>query len=432
MDRGRAIERRAKRRAAGRLLPAQLGPFELFDHIGRGGMADIYRARKKGGLGLERHVVIKEVLPEYANEERMANLLAEEARIASPLEHPNIVRIEDLQREGDTLYIAMEYVEGLDLREALRASSRSQKRIPIEISIFLVEEVLKALDYAHGCTFTNPDGLLRHGIVHRDVSPSNVLLSLDGEVKLCDFGIARSFDGVDLDALPMDLEGMVEGKAGYMSPEQARGEMLDGRADIFAAGILLWELVSGRKLYKATSAESLFEVARRGQVPALKPRGLPHEDELFALVARATAFDRQERFASAGEMGEALAGYANKAGYARRSFMMQEYLEAEFGDALRGVRRRRELATLALSMGPLASVAVVSVPAPAPITQPEAVNTPEVSAAVEPKKPARAKKARAQASIVQAEPTATRSPYLWLGLVFGMLVIAIVYALAAR
>lgn len=362
-QRGRAIERRAKRRSAGRLLPARLGAFELFDHIGRGGMADIYRARRKGGLGLERQVVIKEVLPEYANCEHMANLLAEEARIASRLEHPNIVRIEDLQREDGNLYIAMEYVEGLDLRETLRAASRTQTRIPIEVTIFIVEEILKALDYAHGYTFTNPSGLLRQGIIHRDVSPSNVLLSLDGEVKLCDFGIARSFDGVDLDDASSELGGLVEGKAGYMSPEQARGESLDGRADTFAAGILLWELISGRKLYKAAPGESLFDVARRAEVPPLRSRGLPHEETLFAIVAKATTFDREQRYATAAEMGEALGAYAARAGFGRRSFMLQGFLEQNFADSLREVRKRRELATRALASGPLARVEVIAQPA---------------------------------------------------------------------
>jgi serine/threonine-protein kinase len=369
-----ASERRQKRRSAGRLLPARLGPYELTDHIGRGGMADIYRAKKKGAFGLEREVVLKEVLPEYASCDRMASLLAEEARIASRLEHPNIVRIEDLQREDGHLYIAMEYVEGLDLREALRGASRLGQRIPIEVSVFIVEEIAKALDYAHGCTFTNPSlgglgsppalrappsGLLRHGVIHRDVSPSNVLLSLDGEVKLCDFGIARSFDGAELEDVAIDLGGIVEGKAGYMSPEQARGETLDGRADIFAAGILLWELVAGRKLYKAGPGESLFDVARRGHVPEIAPRGLPFEEELFAIVARATAFSRDDRWPTAAAMGEALGAWATRAGYVRRSFMLQEYLEATFGDVIREQRRRRELATRALGSGPVAMLEVV-------------------------------------------------------------------------
>lgn len=373
-------DRRQKRRSAGRLLPARLGPYELTDHIGRGGMADIYRANKKGAFGLEREVVLKEVLPEYATCDRMASLLAEEARIASRLEHPNIVRIEDLQRVDGHLYIAMEYVEGLDLREALRGASRLGQRLPIEVSVFIVEEIAKALDYAHGCTFSNPPGgvgagLLRHGVIHRDVSPSNVLLSLDGEVKLCDFGIARSFDGAELEDVAIDLDGIVEGKAGYMSPEQARGETLDGRADIFAAGILLWELVAGRKLYKAGPGESLFDVARRGHVPPISPRGLPFEEELFAIIARATAFSREDRWPTAAAMGEALGAWATRAGYVRRSFMLQEYLEVTFGETVREQRRRRELATRALGAGPVAVLEVVrSVdPAPEPDGAPTAV-----------------------------------------------------------
>jgi serine/threonine-protein kinase len=413
-QRGRAIERRAKRRSAGRLLPARLGAFELFDHIGRGGMADIYRARRKGGLGLERQVVIKEVLPEYANCEHMANLLAEEARIASRLEHPNIVRIEDLQREDGNLYIAMEYVEGLDLRETLRAASRTQTRIPIEVTIFIVEEILKALDYAHGYTFTNPSGLLRQGIIHRDVSPSNVLLSLDGEVKLCDFGIARSFDGVDLDDASSELGGLVEGKAGYMSPEQARGESLDGRADTFAAGILLWELISGRKLYKAAPGESLFDVARRAEVPPLRSRGLPHEEMLFAIVAKATSFDREQRYATAAQMGEALGAYAAHAGFGRRSFMLQGFLEENFAESLREVRKRRELATRALAIGPLASVEVIAAPGGAAPVEGAGDDVADVASA-EPvlanvlASEAPTKRKRAKKAAIVVEPTVAKS-----------------------
>ena len=380
-------------------------------------MADIYRARRKGGLGLERQVVIKEVLPEYANCEHMANLLAEEARIASRLEHPNIVRIEDLQREDGNLYIAMEYVEGLDLRETLRAASRTQTRIPIEVTIFIVEEILKALDYAHGYTFTNPSGLLRQGIIHRDVSPSNVLLSLDGEVKLCDFGIARSFDGVDLDDASSELGGLVEGKAGYMSPEQARGESLDGRADTFAAGILLWELISGRKLYKAAPGESLFDVARRAEVPPLRSRGLPHEETLFAIVAKATNFDREQRFATAAEMGEALGAYAARAGFGRRSFMLQGFLEQNFADSLREVRKRRELATRALASGPLARVEVIAKPAGASAVASGAADDVADAASAEPvlanllatEPPTKRKRAK-KAAIVVDPPVAKSAP----------------------
>src|SRR5262249_45896252 len=160
--------------------------------------------------------------------------------------------------------------------------------LPIDFSLLIVTETLRALDYAHR----------RHGddgrplaVVHRDVSPSNVLVAFDGQIKLCDFGIARANDAHE--SLPLEA---IEGKAGYMSPEQARGEPLDARADVFAAGVILWELLAGRRLYKARPGECVLDVARRAEVPALARSGLPEEDALSAIVERALERDRDHRY----------------------------------------------------------------------------------------------------------------------------------------
>jgi serine/threonine protein kinase len=300
------------RKGAGRRLPVRLGEYELFDHVARGGMADIYRARRDGDFGIVREVCVKEVLPELRASDRLAGLLTDEAKIAAKLDHANIVRIEDLRHESETLFIAMEFVDGLDLREILRGASKKKLKIPPEIALFVSMEILRALEYAHTFRFESAAGD-SVGIVHRDVSPSNVLLSFEGEVKLCDFGIAKSYEGLDdraADALDAPLwgdalqAGMVEGKAGYMSPEQARGEPLDGRADVFAAGIILWELLTGRKLYKATDGQSLFDIARRGVVKPLPELGLPSEHALATILERALARNREDRYASAEEMLE--------------------------------------------------------------------------------------------------------------------------------
>jgi len=364
------------RRGPGRLLPARLGEYELFDHIGRGGMADIYRARKTGQFGIVRQVVVKEILPELADSGRLFALLAEEAKTASRLEHTNVVRIEDLQRDESTLFIAMEYVEGLDLRELLRRCARRGTWIAPEIGLRVVIELLRALDYAHRFRFEEASGAVKVGIVHRDVSPSNVLLSFDGEIKLCDFGIARSYDGSEDDGEGrVTLEGLVEGKAGYMSPEQARGETLDGRADVFAAGIVLWELMSARKLYKAAPGETLFDVARRGHARPLPERGLPEEGTLRALLRRALADNPGDRYQSAAEMLRAVEAYAAEAGLQASSIRLSRFLEQEFAADIREAQRRRELATRALAAGPVATLetrdpgageAVALLPSPTP------------------------------------------------------------------
>ena len=228
-------------KAGGRTLPQRLGRYTLFDHIGRGGMADIYLAKAKTGLGGSRLVVVKEVLPHLAADDRFAEMLIAEAKIAARVAHANVVKTDDLGRESGVLYIAMEYVEGFDLRELLRRCARDKVPLPVEFSLLVLIETLRGLDYAHRLRGESGEPL---GLVHRDVSPSNVLVSFEGEVKLCDFGIARANE-----VAPVLPEDTIQGKAGYMSPEHARGETIDGRADVFAAGIILWELLAGRRLY---------------------------------------------------------------------------------------------------------------------------------------------------------------------------------------
>src|SRR5262249_52044041 len=247
--------------------------YTLLDHIGRGGMADIYLARSQNDLGASRLVVIKEVLAELAESARFSEMLVAEAKLAARLGHTNVVKVEDLGREHGTLYIAMEYVEGLDLRELLRRCAQQKVPLPVEFSLLMAIEILKGLNYAH--RLRGEDGQ-RIGLIHRDVSPSNVLASFSGEVKLCDFGIARAND-----TAASITESAIQGKAGYMSPEHAKGEAVDARADLFAAGIILWEMLSGRRLYKAAENERLIDVARRCVVPPLDPLGLPDEEVLF-------------------------------------------------------------------------------------------------------------------------------------------------------
>ncbi|NUO52030.1 MAG: serine/threonine protein kinase, partial [Polyangiaceae bacterium] len=359
----------------------------LFDHVGRGGMADIYRARSTDALGVVREVVVKEVLPHLTHSERLAELLASEAKLASRLDHPNVVRVESLEREDDLLYIAMEWVDGLDLRDLLRRCARGGVPLPVDLSLFMVREILRGLDYAHGAIVIDENGNERVGIIHRDVSPSNVLVSFDGEVKICDFGIARAHDE-ERDG--EWSEAMVEGKAGYMSPEQARGEPLDPRADVFAAGIILWELVAGRRLYRAEGDEPLLEVARRAAVRPLPELELPCFDELRALVGRALAADRTERFATAGDMAVAIDEYAARSGLRANARALRRFLEQSFAPDVIGARRRRELATRAMAGGPLAVLEILDVPIIG-MVPPEAIEPP-IESEPAPTKPKRRKK----------------------------------------
>lgn len=338
--------------ASARTLPHRFGRYTLFDHIGRGGMADIYLALASTGLGGKRRVVVKEVLPDLTGNPRYCEMLIAEAKLAARLGHTNIVKTEDLGRDGDSLYIAMEYVEGYDLRDLLRRCARERVALPIDFSVLLVSEVLRALDYAH--RFRAEDGG-RLGIVHRDVSPSNVLISFEGEVKLCDFGIARANDVVSA----LSEEETIQGKAGYMSPEHARGEVIDGRADVFAAGIILWELLSGRRLYKAKDGEALLDVARRAEVPPLPLRGLIEEGTLHGIVSRALAHERDERYPSAGAMLRDLEHWALRAQMRASPLRFGPWLLDHFGADMVAARRARERAMRALELGPALMIAPV-------------------------------------------------------------------------
>src|SRR5580698_2256493 len=204
------------RAAATTPLPRTCGRYVLFDFIGKGGMAEIYLARQKTELGAARLCVVKQILPALAGDGKFSDMLVHEAKLAAQLNHANVVQVFDLGREDGRLFIAMEYVEGFDLNDLLRRCSRTKIPFPFELGVHVISEALKGLDYAHRRL---DDGGHPLEIVHRDVSPSNLLVSFEGEVKVCDFGIARANDAID-DA-PQELDEVIKGKAGYMSPEHA-------------------------------------------------------------------------------------------------------------------------------------------------------------------------------------------------------------------
>ena len=320
-------------------LPRRFGRYALFDFIGRGGMAEIFLARATTELGAARLCVVKKIIPAYAKHPQFAEMLIHEAKLAARLNHAHIVQVFDLGRSEDDLYIAMEYVEGYDLNALLRRCSQAKVPLPFEYALGIVCDVLKALDYAHRRT---DDAGKPLGIVHRDVSPSNVLISLEGEVKLCDFGIAHANDLVQ--QVCEHVDEAIKGKAGYMSPEHARAEPIDARADVFAAGIVLWELISGRRMYrKEPGGMPLLDQARRAQVPPLPLKSLPHETRLHAIVDRALAVPRDERYPSASAMLRDLQSYMSEAKLMASTLKLGEWLVDRFGadfNEQRGLRER--------------------------------------------------------------------------------------------
>ena len=331
--------------SSGETLPRRFGRYVLFDKIGEGGMARIYLGRTETGLGGERLAVVKHVLPILSSSDEFSRLLIEEAKLAAKLSHGNVVQVFDLGREEDVLYIAMEYVEGFDLRELLKHCTQHKVPLPVEFSLLVVMETLKALDYAHRKKDDDGKPL---GIVHRDVSPSNVLVSFEGEVKLCDFGIARA-----MGAQANLSEETIQGKAGYMSPEAARGETPDARSDVFAVGIIAWELLAGRRLYKGEGTRGpALETVREASIPELPERGYAKEAELHAIVLRALSKNRDERFASARDMLRELSDTVASAGLVASPLRFGEWLMEHFGNEIIEKRKARERAAKALSEPP--------------------------------------------------------------------------------
>jgi serine/threonine-protein kinase len=331
------------------VLPRRFGRYLLFDRIGKGGMAEIYLARQAIELGGGRLCVVKQILAGLAGDSRFSDMLVHEAKLAARLSHANVVQVLDLGREEGRLFIAMEYVEGFDLNDLLGRCSRAKVALPFELSFHVVREALRGLDYAHRLRNDEGEPL---GIVHRDVSPSNLLLSFDGEVKVCDFGIARANDAISGDPSAQPLDDALQGKAGYMSPEHARHQRVDARADVFAVGIVLWELIAGRRMYKSGEDRgSLLDQARAAKIPELPEGGLPEEAALRAIVARALATDPDGRYPTAAAMLRDLDEYGARAKIMTSALAVGDWLSTTFGADIIARRRARERAVSALERG---------------------------------------------------------------------------------
>jgi serine/threonine protein kinase len=271
-----------------------LGRYELLRPLARGGMAEVYLARRRAA-GVEKWLVVKRMRPERAGDARFLDLFMREARLTMSLAHQNIVPVFDFGRIDDQVFLAMERIEGKDLGSSLTKSYlATQKGLPSLLAAFLAAECLQALDYAH--RRKGPDGV-DLGIVHRDVTPRNVLLSWAGEVKLTDFGIA---------VLAGDATSKGAGTPAYMAPEQARGEELDVRVDIYAVGLVLREALTGVRARKGNEKEGVLELAQRGELEPW-PDGI--DPRLQKIADRATAADRNARYADARQMLDSLDAY---------------------------------------------------------------------------------------------------------------------------
>src|SRR5579871_6723265 len=237
--------------------PNEIAQFEIVRRLGAGGMAEVFLAKKQGAEGTYKVLVLKRILPTYGSSRRFRAMFIEEARLAARLNHPNVVQVYEFQDFGDDgLLLAMEYVEGCDLGHLMGAAKGKGAKMSPWVAAWIVAEAAKGLHYAHEKKDEAGQPL---EIVHRDVSPQNILLSFEGAVKIADFGIASA-------RLFAEEQGVLKGKFGYMSPEQARGETVDRRSDIYALGVVFWEILAGRPIHGGLGGEALLDIVRSGIV----------------------------------------------------------------------------------------------------------------------------------------------------------------------
>ena len=272
----------------------QFGQYSLLERIAVGGMAEVWKARMRGVEGFQKTVAIKRILPHLTDSGDFVTMFIDEAKLAAQLNHPNIAHIYDLGKLGEHYYIAMEYVEGQNLRAILNAARDKAMPLPVGLGLLVGARLASALDYAHRKRDFDQREL---GLVHRDVSPQNVLISFEGDIKLCDFGIAKAVANASRTQM-----GALKGKLQYMSPEQAWGRPVDPRSDIFSLGSLLFEMLTGRRLFTGDNEISVLEAVRECHVDApreLNPEVSPEAD---AIVLQALAKDPADRYQSAGEL----------------------------------------------------------------------------------------------------------------------------------
>ncbi len=272
----------------------RFGQYVLLDKIATGGMAEVWKARMRGVEGFQKIVAIKKILPHLSDNRDFIDMFIDEAKLAAQLTHNNIIHIYDLGKIQSSYYIAMEYVDGWDLKTIIKKAQDRDQPLTVELALFITSKIAAALDYAHRRRDFNDQEM---GLVHRDVSPQNVLISQEGDIKLCDFGIAKAASKAS-----HTQAGALKGKLQYMSPEQAWGRAIDRRSDIFALAAVLFELLTGRKLFSGDNELSILEQVREARVTPPSQINDEVTPEIDRVVLKALKKDPENRYQTAGEM----------------------------------------------------------------------------------------------------------------------------------
>jgi serine/threonine-protein kinase len=281
--------------------------YRITERVAAGGMAEVFRGVAESLQGFKKNIAIKRILPSLTKNKKFVAMFLDEARLSLVLQHANIVQVFDIAHTDDTYFIVMEYVDGVDLKGMMEWRRKINRRIPIAHSLYMIMEICKGLTYAH--ELLNPDTGKPLGIVHRDISPPNVLISKQGEVKVVDFGLAKATSQIETTD-----PGVVKGKMSYLSPEAARGEEVDASADIFAVGILLYEMLTGKRLFYGETDYQTVELVRNAKIPPIKSQNPQVEPELEDIVRKALAKRKEDRFQSPVDLQDALAQYSYSRG----------------------------------------------------------------------------------------------------------------------
>ena len=312
-------------------MGTQFGKYQLLKKIAAGGMAEIHLAKQRGMEGFEKIVVIKMILPNLANNEEFVQMFLDEARLAAKLTHPNIVQIFDLGRAAGTYFIAMEYIQGENLRAISKACRKRKQVVPLEHTVKIISQACEGLYHAHTKTDMMGNPL---NVVHRDISPQNILVSFEGMTKIVDFGIAKATTQYQ-----ETRSGVLKGKYAYMSPEQCLGRHIDARSDLFSLGIVLWELATGVRLFKKKSELIILKEITEGEVTPPRQINQQVPAELEAIILKALEKNPDDRFQDALQMHLALEEFMKNQGIMSSTVHLSAFMRDLFKDKLDSLRK---------------------------------------------------------------------------------------------
>jgi serine/threonine protein kinase len=304
-------------------MGSRLGRYVVLKHLASGGMADVLLGRADGIEGFERHVVLKRIRPEHAQDPRFIRMFLDEARLAANLHHQHIVQVHDIGEAAGELFISMEYIHGEDVRTLLSNASKTRAHVPLGVAVAIVSAAAAGLHYAHERRGNDKKPL---GIVHRDISPSNILVGYDGAVKVVDFGIAKASMRQET------RSGSLKGKISYMSPEQCKGADVDRRSDVYSLGVVLYELATTTRLFKGDNDYLVMDQIVNGRVSLPRVRRPDLPNELSSIIMRAIAPDPERRYFTADELRVALDQFAAKAGLTTSAPSIAAFLRKQFGE----------------------------------------------------------------------------------------------------